>query len=203
MITKCAPPVAHSSPSSFTSLASSLAMTRGALCRRRMSTNNSICSGIGTSRIRDIIYTTATATKSSSSGFPVLISSSGKRRYMSNASASAWRTVPLAPPDKILGLNDSFKSDPNKDKVNLGVGAYRDDHGKPVVLPSVLQAERNVSSRNEGHEYASIQVNLAARVRVKAGLGLKPYLPSFLPSFFPSLPIYPPCMYIHYRSKCS
>lgn len=31
----------------------------------------------------------------------------------------------------------AYKKDPNPKKINLGAGAYRDDNGKPYVLPSV------------------------------------------------------------------
>lgn len=41
------------------------------------------------------------------------------------------------PPDPILGVTEAYKRDPNPKKINLGVGAYRDDHGKPFVLSSV------------------------------------------------------------------
>ena len=34
---------------------------------------------------------------------------------------------------KYAGLNDAFNKDTFKDKMNLGVGAYRDDNGKVVV----------------------------------------------------------------------
>eukprot|EP00605_Chrysophyceae_sp_TOSAG23-4_P002055 GSChrysophyteH1.ASY1.ANO1.2276.1 assembled CDS len=44
------------------------------------------------------------------------------------------REVPMGPPDKILGLNELFKADSNPLKVSLGVGAYRGDDGKPLVL---------------------------------------------------------------------
>ena len=43
----------------------------------------------------------------------------------------------MGPPDPILGVTENFKRDPNPNKINLGVGAYRDDNGKPFVLPSV------------------------------------------------------------------
>jgi aspartate aminotransferase len=45
----------------------------------------------------------------------------------------------MGPPDAILGVTEAFKQDTNPKKVNLGVGAYRDDNGKPYVLPSVLK----------------------------------------------------------------
>lgn len=43
----------------------------------------------------------------------------------------------MGPPDAILGVTEAFKRDTNPKKMNLGVGAYRDDNGKPFVLPSV------------------------------------------------------------------
>lgn len=48
-----------------------------------------------------------------------------------------WPHVKMGPPDAILGLTEAYKKDQNPNKVNLGVGAYRDDNGKPFVLPSV------------------------------------------------------------------
>ncbi len=42
------------------------------------------------------------------------------------------------------------------DKVNVGVGAYRDDNGKPFVLPVVRSAEREINLENVDHEYAGI-----------------------------------------------
>lgn len=38
--------------------------------------------------------------------------------------------VVLAPADPILGLTDTFKADPRQDKVNLGVGIYKDEAGQ-------------------------------------------------------------------------
>jgi aspartate/tyrosine/aromatic aminotransferase len=40
------------------------------------------------------------------------------------------------------GVTEAFKRDQDPKKINLGVGAYRDENGKPYVLPSV----RKVSS---------------------------------------------------------
>ena len=50
---------------------------------------------------------------------------------------SIFADLALAPADAIFALTASYKSDTFKDKVNLGVGAYRDDDGKPYVLPVV------------------------------------------------------------------
>lgn len=43
----------------------------------------------------------------------------------------------MGPPDVILGITEAYKRDTDSKKVNLGVGAYRDDQGKPFILPSV------------------------------------------------------------------
>jgi aspartate aminotransferase len=71
-------------------------------------------------------------------------------------SASHWANIKLAPPDKILGLNEAFKADTRTNKVNLGVGAYRDDKGKPFVLPSVQRAIDDLEKMKLDHEYSSI-----------------------------------------------
>ena len=70
--------------------------------------------------------------------------------------SSTWAAIPLAPPDKILGLNDTFNKDKCPTKVNLGVGAYRDANGKPYVLNSVRRARVILESKNLDHEYAGI-----------------------------------------------
>lgn len=48
----------------------------------------------------------------------------------------------MGPPDAILGVTEAYKRDTNPKKINLGVGAYRDDNGKPYVLPSVLKVNQ-------------------------------------------------------------
>ncbi|EGD90926.1 hypothetical protein H112_01509 [Trichophyton rubrum D6] len=70
--------------------------------------------------------------------------------------SSTWGAVPQGPPDAILGITEAFKADSFKDKINLGVGAYRDDKGKPYVLPSVKAAESKVVSSSLDKEYAGI-----------------------------------------------
>lgn len=70
--------------------------------------------------------------------------------------ASHWAHLKLAPPDKILGLNEAFKADKRPNKINLGVGAYRDDKGKPLVLPSVKKAIQDLEKMDLDHEYSTI-----------------------------------------------
>jgi len=73
-----------------------------------------------------------------------------------NRNAGVWSNVEMGPPDAILGVTEAFKKDTNPKKMNLGVGAYRDDQGKPYVLPSVKQAEIEVVNNNMDKEYAGI-----------------------------------------------
>lgn len=45
--------------------------------------------------------------------------------------------VPSAPEDPLFGLAQAFRQDPSDKKVDLVIGAYRDDNSKPWVLPVV------------------------------------------------------------------
>lgn len=78
----------------------------------------------------------------------------------STHSASTWWSgVEMGPPDPILGVTEAFKRDTNAKKINLGVGAYRDDNGKPYVLPCVRDAEKKLASSTLDHEYLPIGGN--------------------------------------------
>ena len=48
--------------------------------------------------------------------------------------------IPQGAPDAILGIAQAFRESNAENKVNLAVGAYRDDGGVPFVLPSVSEA---------------------------------------------------------------
>lgn len=47
----------------------------------------------------------------------------------------------MAPPDPVLGIQVAYNNDTDPRKVNLGVGAYRDDDLKPVVFKVVRKIE--------------------------------------------------------------
>jgi len=72
-------------------------------------------------------------------------------------SAEQWQNVPLAPPDSIFKLTAAYKADTFEKKVNLGVGAYRDDDNKPWVLPVVKKATQLLlNDESLDHEYLPI-----------------------------------------------
>ena len=65
--------------------------------------------------------------------------------------------VAQAPADPILNLSTGYKNDKNPNRVNLGVGAYRDDNGKPYVFPVVRRAEELiVANKSLDKEYSPI-----------------------------------------------
>ncbi|OBA19513.1 PLP-dependent transferase [Metschnikowia bicuspidata var. bicuspidata NRRL YB-4993] len=71
--------------------------------------------------------------------------------------SSFFTQIAELPPDPLFGLKARFSADPRADKVDLGIGAYRDDAGKPWVLPAVRRAERKlIDSPAYNHEYLGI-----------------------------------------------
>jgi len=69
---------------------------------------------------------------------------------------SVWSKVVKGPEDPILGVTVAFNKDTNANKINLGVGAYRDDNGKPFVLDCVRKADKKIFEANMDHEYLPI-----------------------------------------------
>lgn len=47
--------------------------------------------------------------------------------------------VPQAPEDPLFGLMAAYRKDDFEKKVDLGIGAYRDDNAKPWILPVVTK----------------------------------------------------------------
>lgn len=73
--------------------------------------------------------------------------------------------VPQAPEDPMFGLMAAYRKDSFDKKVDLGIGAYRDDNAKPWVLPVVKQVR-----------YCSLPANCAAQ-RISHASGLPPLRP--------------------------
>ncbi|XP_022755035.1 aspartate aminotransferase, cytoplasmic-like [Durio zibethinus] len=70
---------------------------------------------------------------------------------------SVFAAVVQAPEDPILGVTVAYNKDPNPIKLNLGVGAYRTEEGKPLVLNVVRKAEQLlVNDRSRVKEYLPI-----------------------------------------------
>jgi aspartate aminotransferase len=68
--------------------------------------------------------------------------------------------VDTAPVDPLFHLSARYKADRFEKKVDLGIGAYRDDNGKPWILPAVKKAERLLfEDPDANHEYLPIAGN--------------------------------------------
>jgi aspartate/tyrosine/aromatic aminotransferase len=61
----------------------------------------------------------------------------------------------LLPDDPILGLAQVYRQDPRADKVDLGIGIYKDVAGESAVLASVKQAEAWVLKYEASKAYTS------------------------------------------------
>lgn len=72
-------------------------------------------------------------------------------------STSFFSNIQLANPDPVFGLQNAYTNDTNENKINLGIGAYRDENGKPWVLPVVKKAKEIIlNDTNMIHEYLPI-----------------------------------------------
>lgn len=73
---------------------------------------------------------------------------------------SKFVDIPAAPPIEVFKLSRDCKADNDPKKIDLGVGAYRTDEGKPWVLPVVKKAEAKLAKDIEAdainHEYLPI-----------------------------------------------
>ena len=56
----------------------------------------------------------------------------------------------------------SYQKDTNKNKINLGIGAYQDNDGRPYVFKSVLEAEDKI---REG-SYDKVKSYLFRNIRI-------------------------------------
>lgn len=63
--------------------------------------------------------------------------------------------LPDAPIDPILGMAQAFASDPSPDKVDLGIGIYKDENGAVIVLPTVKAAENWLAENQTTKRYLS------------------------------------------------
>ena len=60
------------------------------------------------------------------------------------------------PPDKILMLIAKFKADPRSDKIDLGVGVYKDATGNTPVMRAVKEAERRILADQTSKAYTGL-----------------------------------------------
>ncbi len=64
--------------------------------------------------------------------------------------------ITQAPADPILGLLDIFRADKRLNKINLGIGVYKDETGNTPVLTSVKKAEQYLLDNENTKNYLGI-----------------------------------------------
>ncbi len=60
------------------------------------------------------------------------------------------------PADKILMLMQMFREDPRDDKIDLGVGVYKDAEGRTPVMAAVKEAERRLVATQDTKSYTGL-----------------------------------------------
>jgi len=125
---------------------------------------------------------------------------------------SKFAGVEKLPPDAIFFTKTRFKNDTNPKKINLGIGAYRTEEGKPYILEVVKDAEaallKNTSLNKEylpiggdAEFIAAAQASLfgntapvkegrVAGVQTLSGTGGLRIISNFLANNFPGITIY-------------
>ncbi|MCX6996104.1 MAG: aspartate/tyrosine/aromatic aminotransferase [Kiritimatiellaeota bacterium] len=75
--------------------------------------------------------------------------------------------ITTAPPDAILGLTEAFRQDPRPNKINLGAGVFKDEHGATPILASVKAAETAILAEARTKAYMPIAGDPAYRQLVQ------------------------------------
>jgi len=68
-----------------------------------------------------------------------------------------FEDAPLAPPDAIFGLAEAYRADPRSEKLNLGIGVFRDDLGRTPIMRAVHRAEEKIWSSETTKTYLPIE----------------------------------------------
>lgn len=66
-----------------------------------------------------------------------------------------FETLEILPTDPILGLSAAFAKESNPNKIDLGVGVYRDENGKTPVLNSIKAAEHKFLALEDSKAYTA------------------------------------------------
>lgn len=64
--------------------------------------------------------------------------------------------IEAAPADPILGLGEAFKAETRENKVNLGIGVYKDAEGRTPIVKAVKEAEKRLLETENTKNYLTI-----------------------------------------------
>ncbi len=68
-----------------------------------------------------------------------------------------FENITMAPADAILGLTEEFKKDIRPQKINLGVGIYKDEDGLTPIFATVKEAEKRLLAQETTKSYLSME----------------------------------------------
>lgn len=86
-----------------------------------------------------------------------------------------FETLDSLPADPILGLMKAFQADDNPDRIDLGVGVYKDDNGNTPVMRAVKRAEQHLFETQDTKRYVGPTGSAGFNQRI-AELVLGPHL---------------------------
>ncbi|MEM9751305.1 MAG: aminotransferase class I/II-fold pyridoxal phosphate-dependent enzyme, partial [Pseudomonadota bacterium] len=69
--------------------------------------------------------------------------------------------IEALPPDPLLGIMAAFRADDRANKVDLGVGIYKDDDGRTPIMAAVREAEKRLALSGDTKAYEGPRGNLA------------------------------------------
>lgn len=67
-----------------------------------------------------------------------------------------FENINAAPADPILGLGEAFKSETRPNKINLGIGVYKDAQGNTPIMKAVKEAEKRLFALEMTKNYLAI-----------------------------------------------
>lgn len=67
-----------------------------------------------------------------------------------------FKNIEAAPADPILGLGEAFKAETRSNKVNLGIGVYKDANGQTPIVKAVKEAEKRLLETENTKNYLGI-----------------------------------------------
>lgn len=65
--------------------------------------------------------------------------------------------LPALAPDPILGLSAAFREDPNPNKIDLGVGVYKDESGNTPIMQAIAAAQHKLIEQETSKTYITPQ----------------------------------------------
>ena len=67
-----------------------------------------------------------------------------------------FEQIKAAPADPILGLGEAFKAETRTNKINLGIGVYKDANGQTPIMRAVKTAEQRLLEKENTKNYLTI-----------------------------------------------